>query len=56
MTPKDELADLTQLLDALENGRMTIRESDADVTQREVQKLKPDIAYLKSVLARASGK
>ena len=27
MTPKNELADLTQLLDALENGRMTIRES-----------------------------
>lgn len=52
MKPGEELAVLRQFLEALESGSMTIRESGKDVTQREIDKLKPDIAYLEKVLAR----
>jgi hypothetical protein len=52
MKPGEELVVLRQFLEALESGSMTIRESGKDVTQREIDKLKPDIAYLEKVLAR----
>lgn len=52
MSPKEELADLRQFLKALESGSMTIHQKGEDVTQRELAKLKPEIKYLESVLAR----
>jgi len=48
----DELAGLRQLLSAFESGSMSIRQNGQDVTQREISKLGPDIAYLETVLAR----
>jgi hypothetical protein len=58
MHPDDELASLRRLLDALESGSMKLLLNGRDVTQEEVAKLKPDIEYLESVLARirSSGK
>jgi hypothetical protein len=58
MHPDDELAGLRRLLDALESGSMKLLLNGRDVTQEEVAKLKPDIEYLESVLARvrSSGK
>ena len=58
MHPDDELASLRRLLDALESGSMKLLLNARDVTQEEVAKLKPDIEYIKSVLARirSSGK
>jgi hypothetical protein len=58
MHPDDELAGLRHLLDALESGSMKLLLNGRDVTQEEVAKLKPDIEYLESVLARirSSGK
>jgi hypothetical protein len=57
MHPDDELASLRRLLDALESGSMKLLLNGRDVTQEEVAKLKPDIEYLESVLARIrSGK
>ncbi len=57
MHPDDELASLRRLLDALETGSMKLLRNNKDVTQEEVAKLKPDIEYLESVLARIrSGK
>ena len=58
MHPDDELASLRHLLDALESGSMKLLLNGRDVTQEEVAKLKPDIEYLESVLARirSSGK
>jgi hypothetical protein len=52
MHPDDELASLRRLLDSLENGSMKIFKNGQDVTQEEVAKLKPDVEYLESVLAR----
>ena len=52
MHPDDELASLRRLLDSLENGSMKIFKNGQDVTQEEVDKLKPDVEYLESVLAR----
>ena len=52
MTPSEELAGLRQLLKALESGSMTMRQNGQDVTKRELDKLKPDIAFLEKVLAR----
>ena len=52
MHPDDELASLRRLLDALESGSMKLLLNGRDVTQEEVAKLKPDIEYLESVLAR----
>jgi hypothetical protein len=54
MRPKDELANLTRLLEALESKRMYISENRVDVTEREIEKLKPDIEYLESVLDRSN--
>jgi hypothetical protein len=58
MQPDDELASLRYLLDALESGSMKLLLNGRDVTREEVAKLKPDIEYLESVLARirSSGK
>jgi hypothetical protein len=57
MHPDDELAGLRRFLDALETGSMKLLQNNKDVTQEEVAKLKPDIEYLESVLARIrSGK
>jgi hypothetical protein len=57
MHPDDELASLRRLLHALETGSMIISQGGKDITQEEVAKLKPDIEYLESVLARMrSGK
>jgi hypothetical protein len=53
--PTEELAALRQLLIALESGSMTIRQSGEDVTQRELAKIKPEIKYLETVLARSHG-
>jgi hypothetical protein len=52
------LTSLRRLLDALESGSMKLLLNGRDVTQEEVGKLKPDIEYLESVLARirSSGK
>jgi hypothetical protein len=52
MHPDDEWASLRRLLDSLENGSMKIFKNGQDVTQEEVAKLKPDVEYLESVLAR----
>jgi hypothetical protein len=52
MHPDDELAGLRRLLDALESGSMKLLLNGRDVTQEEVARLKPDIEYLESVLAR----
>ena len=52
MSPTTELAGLRQLLEALESRQLTIRQNHEDVTQREIEKRKPDIAYLEAVLAR----
>jgi hypothetical protein len=58
MHPDDELASLRHLMDALESGSMKLLLNGRDVTQEEIAKLKPDIEYLESVLARirSSGK
>ena len=58
MHPDDELASLRHLLDALESGSMKLLLNGRDVTQEELAKLKPDIEYFESVLARirSSGK
>ena len=52
MHPDDELASLRRLLDELETGSMKLLRNGKDVTQEEAAKLKPDIEYLESVLAR----
>jgi hypothetical protein len=52
MHPDDELASVRRLLSALESGSMKLLLNGRDVTQQEVAKLKPDIEYLESVLAR----
>ena len=52
--PRDELSGRRQLLSDLETGEMAVRERDGkDVTRSLVEKLKPDIAYLELVIARA---
>jgi hypothetical protein len=48
----EELAALRQLYAALTSGKMRLWESGNDVTQREIERLRPDMAYLETVLAR----
>jgi hypothetical protein len=48
--PKEELAGLRRFLAAVESKSMTIHENGEDVTQREVEKLKPEIEHLESIL------
>jgi len=52
MHPDDELASLRRLMGTLESGSMKLFLNGRDVTQEELAKLKPDIEYLESVLAR----
>ena len=52
MHPDDELASLRRVLSALESGSMKLLLNGRDVTQQALAKLKPDIEYLESVLAR----
>jgi len=52
MHPDDELASLRRLMDALASGSMKLLLNGRDITQEEVAKLKPDIEYLESILAR----
>jgi hypothetical protein len=52
MSTKKELAGLSQFLKALESREMFIYQSEVDVTQREIDRLRPEIKYLESVLAR----
>jgi hypothetical protein len=51
--PREVLTGLRQLLAALKSKSMTINQDGKDVTQRELDKLKPDIEYLESVHALA---
>lgn len=52
MNTREELAVLRQLLKALQSGEMTLHQHGKDVTNQEMDKLKPDIAFLEKVLAR----
>ena len=52
MHPTTNWASLRRLLDALASGSMKLLLNGRDVTQEEVAKLKPDIEYLESILAR----
>ncbi|HEX4197560.1 MAG TPA: hypothetical protein VHZ26_08960 [Caulobacteraceae bacterium] len=52
MTRPDELTPLRQLLEAFRSEAMTVWENDQDVTEREMAKLKADIAGLESRLHR----
>jgi hypothetical protein len=46
-----ELNALRQLLDSLKSGSMAIHQNSVDVTQREIDRLKPDIEYLEGVFS-----
>ncbi len=50
MTPKDELASLTNRLKALEQGDLTHRQGGIDISQQDIEKLKLEIEHLKSTL------
>jgi IS5 family transposase len=52
MEDPDELAHLRQLLAGLDSGRTTMRENGVDVTEREKEKLRVDVAGLEKRLAR----
>jgi hypothetical protein len=49
----DELGGLRRLLRRLETGQLMIRQGDFDVTQREINVLKKEIAYLERIVTRA---
>jgi hypothetical protein len=51
MDVKEELAALRKLFKMLTSGRMRIHENNCDVTEREIEKLKPDIVYLERIIA-----
>jgi hypothetical protein len=55
MDTKEQLATLRGLFEMLQSGTMTLHENGEDVTEREIEKLKPDMAYLERVLARQRG-
>ncbi|WP_156400612.1 hypothetical protein [Caulobacter sp. Root655] len=52
MKPKEELSNLLNFFNALESKRIFLSHNKVDVTDIEFEKLKPDIAYIKSVIAR----
>ena len=58
MSTEKEFAALRQLLKSLESGEMRIFEDREDVTQREIDLLKPEIKTLETILAliAASGR
>jgi hypothetical protein len=55
MDTEEQLATLRGLFEMLQSGTMTLHENGEDVTEREIEKLKPDMAYLEHVLARQRG-
>ena len=52
MDATEELAALRNLFELLLSGLMTMHLNGEDVTKLEIEKLKPDMAYLERVLAR----
>ncbi len=53
MSTKKELTGLSRLLKALESREMFIYENKVDVTQREIDRLRPDVQYLESIVSLA---
>jgi hypothetical protein len=51
MDAKKELAGILKLLEMLKCGPMRITQNGVDVTESEIEKLKPEIAYLKCIVA-----
>jgi hypothetical protein len=51
--PGAQLATLRNLFEMLATGTMRLGENGVDVTEREIEKLKPDIAYLERLLERS---
>jgi hypothetical protein len=52
MNKPDELTRLRQMLEAFRSEAMTVWENDVDVTEREMVKLRADIAGLEARLGR----
>jgi len=52
MTLSEALADLRELLTALESKSMTIQENGEDVTEREADRLRSNIEHLESAFSR----
>jgi hypothetical protein len=52
MNKPDELTRLRQMLEAFRSEAMTVWENDIDVTEREMVKLRADIAGLEARLGR----
>ena len=50
--PADELDGLRRLLDRLESKELAIRRGPLDVSQKEIDILKREIAHLERILAR----
>jgi len=50
--PPDELDGLRRFLDRLESKELAIRRGPLDVSQKEIDILKREIAYLERILAR----
>ena len=48
---KDELSELRGLLGALENREMTLKSGGVDVTEREIEILRREIAHIEETLA-----
>ena len=55
MDTAQELESLRRLLDAFKSGSMKFYADRKDVTEKMMADLKPDIAYLESVLVQAEG-
>jgi ribosomal protein S2 len=51
-TPADELATVRDLLNRLETGELTLRHGDQDVSRREIDVLKREVARLEKILKR----
>ena len=56
MVPRQERARLLRLLALLKSESMRLGRGKMNVTQREIDKLIPDIEYIESVLARNRAK
>jgi hypothetical protein len=53
--PADELKVLRDLLDRLQSGALTMKTGGKDVTKREINILKREIAFLEKIIARLKG-
>ena len=51
--PADELDGLRRFLDRLESKELAIRRGPLDVSQKEIDILKREIAHLEGILARS---